>query len=126
MAIVEPTPFTLRVPDADLADLRDRLARARFPDQAPGDAWAYGTDVGYLRDLAEYWRSHFDWRAAEAALNAFPQFRVPLDGIDVHYLQVPGVVDPGPDRVHVGELGGDGAHARADDRTTTLRRLCVT
>lgn len=94
MTIVEPTPFTLRVPDADLADLRDRLARARFPDQAPGDAWAYGTDVGYIRDLAEYWRSHFDWRAAEAALNAFPQFRVPLDGIDVHYLHVPGV---GPD-----------------------------
>jgi len=91
---VKPTPFTLRVPDADIADLRDRLARARFPDQAPGDPWAYGTDVAYLRELTGYWRDHFDWRAAEAALNAFPQFRVPLDGVDLHYLHVPGV---GPD-----------------------------
>src|SRR3979490_922621 len=91
---IKPTPFTLRVPDADIADLRDRLARARFPDQAPGEAWAYGTDVAYLRELAEYWRRDFDWRAEEAALNAFPQFRVPLDGIDLHYLHVPGV---GPD-----------------------------
>ena len=80
--------------DADLADLRDRLARTRFPDQAPGDAWAYGTDVAYLRQLMEYWRNDFDWRAEEAALNAFPQFRVPLDGVDLHYLHVPGV---GPD-----------------------------
>src|SRR5712672_2811239 len=91
---VKPTPFTLRVPDADIADLRDRLARARFPDQAPGDPWAYGTDVAYLRELTEYWRDHFDWRAAEAALNAFPLFCVPLDGVDLHYLHVPGV---GPD-----------------------------
>src|SRR5260370_15400805 len=94
---VKPTPFTLRVPDADIADLRDRLARARFPDQAPGDQWAYGTNVDYLRKLTEYWRNGFDWSAEEAALNAFPQFRVPLDGIDLHYLHVPGVgSDPMP------------------------------
>jgi len=91
---VKPAPFTLRILDADIDDLRDRLARARLPDQAPGDAWAYGTDVAYLRGLIEYWRSDFDWRAEEAALNAFPQFRVPLDGVDLHYLHVPGV---GPD-----------------------------
>jgi len=70
----KPTPFTLHVPDADIADLRDRLARSRFPDQAPGDAWAYGTDVSYLRELTDYWRDDFDWRAAEAALNAFRNF----------------------------------------------------
>ena len=87
----KPTPFTLHIPDTDLADLRERLARSRFPDQAPGEAWAYGTDVAYLRELAEYWRDGFDWRVEEAALNAFPQFRVPLDGIDLHYLHVPGV-----------------------------------
>jgi pimeloyl-ACP methyl ester carboxylesterase len=52
------------------------------------------TDVSYLRQLTEYWRNEFDWRAEEAALNAFPQFRVPLHGIDLHYLHVPGV---GPD-----------------------------
>src|SRR5258707_13843468 len=87
---VKPTPFTLRIADADIADLRDRLARARFPDQAPGDAWAYGADVAYLRELAEYWRNHFDWRAEEAALNAFPQIRVSLHGIDIHYPHGPG------------------------------------
>ena len=85
-----PEPFTLRVPEEAIADLRDRLARTRLPDQAPADPWAYGTDVGYLRQLVEYWRSTFDWRAEEAGLNAFPQFKVPLGGIDLHFLQVPG------------------------------------
>jgi microsomal epoxide hydrolase len=91
---VKPTPFTLHIPDADIADLRDRLARARFPDSAPGEAWAYGTEVGYLRELTEYWRTKFDWRAEEAALNAFAQFRVALEDVDLHYLHVTGV---GPD-----------------------------
>ena len=89
-----PTPFKLHVPDADIADLKERLARARFPDSAPGEPWAYGADVGYLRELTEYWRTEFDWRAQESALNAFPQFRIALDDIDLHYLHVPGV---GPD-----------------------------
>ena len=82
--ITKPTPFALRIPDAEITDLRDRLARTRFPDSAPGDAWAYGTDVAYLRQLTEYWRDTFDWRAEKAALNAFPRFRVPLDDIDLH------------------------------------------
>src|SRR5436305_4701669 len=90
----KPVPFTLHIPDADIADLRERLARTRFPDSAPGEAWAYGTDVAYLRELTEYWRTKFDWRAEEAALNAFPQFRSPLEDVDLHYLHVPGV---GPD-----------------------------
>src|SRR5580698_1188162 len=89
-----PTQFSLHIPDADIADLRDRLARTRLPDQAPGEPWAYGTDVAYLRGLIEYWRDTFDWRAEEAALNAFPQFRIALHDIDLHYLHVPGV---GPD-----------------------------
>jgi microsomal epoxide hydrolase len=88
---MEPVPFTLAVPDADIADLRARLSRTRLPDQAPGEPWAYGTDLTYLVGLLDYWREGFDWRAEEAALNAFPQYRVPLDGIDLHYLHVPGV-----------------------------------
>jgi hypothetical protein len=80
----KPVPFRLHIPDPDVVDLRDRLGRTRFPDQAPGDAWAYGTDVSYLRHLTEYWRNDFDWRAEEAALNAFPQFRVALDDLDLH------------------------------------------
>ena len=90
----KPTAFKLHVPDAEIADLRDRLNRTRYPDQAPGEPWAYGTDVDYLRELVEYWRSRFDWRAQEAALNAFPQFRIALADVDLHYLHVPGV---GPD-----------------------------
>jgi pimeloyl-ACP methyl ester carboxylesterase len=86
--------FTLKVPDEVIADLRERLARTRFPDQAPGDAWAYGTDVAYMRELLSHWRDGFDWRAQEARLNAFPQYMVPLHGIEVHFLHVPG---KGPD-----------------------------
>ena len=85
-----PEPFTLRVPDEAIGDLRDRLARTRLPDQAPGDPWAYGTDVGYLGEFVQYWRTVFDWRAEEARLNAFPQYQTPLHGIDLHFLHVPG------------------------------------
>ena len=83
-------PFSLRVPDNAITHLRERLARTRFPDQAPGDPWAYGTSVDYLRGLIEYWCTNFDWRAQEARLNAFPQFKAPLHDIDVHFLHVPG------------------------------------
>jgi pimeloyl-ACP methyl ester carboxylesterase len=83
--------FSLRVPDNEITDLRERLARTRFPDQAPGDPWAYGTSVDYLRGLIEYWCTNFDWRAQEARLNAFPQFKAPLHDIDVHFLHVPGI-----------------------------------
>jgi Epoxide hydrolase N terminus len=85
-----PKPFTMRVSDEDIADLRARLGRTRFPDQAPDRPWAYGADLEYLRGLVSYWRDRFDWRAQEAKLNAFPQFMVPLHGIDLHYLHVPG------------------------------------
>jgi microsomal epoxide hydrolase len=85
-----PQPFTLSVPDAAIADLRERLARTRLPDQAPGEPWAYGTEVAYLSGLLDYWRTGFDWRAQEARLNAFPQFKLPLHDIDVHFLHVPG------------------------------------
>ena len=85
-----PNPFRLHIADDAIADLRERLARTRFPDQAPGEPWAAGTDVGYLKQLVDYWHGSFDWRAQEARLNAFPQFTVPLHGIDVHYLHVEG------------------------------------
>jgi microsomal epoxide hydrolase len=85
-----PEPFRLEVDEAAIADLRERLARTRFPDQAPGEPWAYGTDLDYLRGLVAYWRDGFDWRAQEAALNAFPQYKLPLGGIDLHFLHVPG------------------------------------
>ena len=90
----ELEPFALHVADDAIADLRARLARTRFPDQAPGAPWAYGSDVAYMQELVSYWRTDFDWRAQEARLNALPQYKSPLHGIDVHFLHVPGV---GPD-----------------------------
>jgi len=81
---------TLHVPEPAISDLGERLARTRFPDQAPGPAWAYGTDIGYMRQLVEYWRTHFDWRAQEARLNAFPQYQTELFDIGLHFLHVPG------------------------------------
>jgi pimeloyl-ACP methyl ester carboxylesterase len=86
-----PQPFRLNIPDSAIADLKTRLERTRFPDAAPGEPWAFGTSVDYARDLVAYWKDRFDWRAQEAALNAFPQFKVPLQDIDLHYLHVPGV-----------------------------------
>ena len=86
-----PQPFQLHVPESALVDLRERLARTRFPDQAPGAPWAFGTDLDWMRSLVAYWIDGFDWRAAEARLNAFAQFKVPLAGIDMHYLHIEGV-----------------------------------
>ncbi len=86
----QPQPFSLHIPDAAISDLQQRLSRTRFPDQAPGEPWAYGTDVAYMTTLVEYWRDRFDWSAQEARLNAFPQYKVGLHGIDLHFLHVPG------------------------------------
>ncbi len=83
-------PFSLHVPDKALDDLQARLALTRFPDEAPGAPWAYGTSVEYMRELIAYWRDGFDWRAAEARLNAFPQFKTRVDDLDVHFLRIEG------------------------------------
>lgn len=83
--------YTIHVPDAVLADLRERLARARWPDEVPGGGWRYGTDLTYLRELVAYWRDRYDWRRHEATLNAFRNFTVPLDGIELHFIHQPGV-----------------------------------
>lgn len=90
-----PVPFNLHVPEEDVVDLRERLLRTRWPDQPPGNPWAYGSDLAFMRQLIGYWTSDFDWRAQEARLNAFPQYRVRLSGIDLHFIHVQGVVPPG-------------------------------
>jgi pimeloyl-ACP methyl ester carboxylesterase len=78
------------VPDSQIADLRARLSMTRWPDQAPDAPWSYGTDVSYLRELTNYWLNDFDWKSQEAKLNEFPQFMVPVAGINLHTLHVPG------------------------------------
>src|SRR5438876_437783 len=84
-------PFRIHVPDATLADLRERLARTRFPDEIAGGGWTYGTNLSYLRELVAYWRDRYDWRAAEARLNDLPQFRADVDGLGIHFIHARGV-----------------------------------
>jgi pimeloyl-ACP methyl ester carboxylesterase len=89
--ILEPKPFTIKIADDILADLHARLARVRWPDNIPGAGWQYGTDLAYLKQLVDYWRDHYDWRAQETRLNTFRHFTVPLHGIDLHFIHQPGV-----------------------------------
>lgn len=84
----EIIPFRIDIPQAQLDDLHDRLLATRWPDELPGVDWSYGVPVGYAQQLAEYWRTGFDWRAAEARLNAFPQFTTRIEGQNVHFLHV--------------------------------------
>ncbi|MEV6521134.1 epoxide hydrolase family protein [Longispora sp. NPDC051575] len=78
-------PFRIDIPQADIDDLHDRLDRTRWPDELPGAGWDYGVPLDHLRDLAQHWRHGYDWRAAEAALNAWPQFTTTIDGANVHF-----------------------------------------
>jgi microsomal epoxide hydrolase len=83
-------PFRIAVADSVLTDLRERLARTRFPDEIPGSGWGYGSELAYVRELVGYWRERYDWRAAEARLNALPQFRAEVDGLGIHFIHVRG------------------------------------
>ncbi|HET6316060.1 MAG TPA: epoxide hydrolase, partial [Chloroflexota bacterium] len=86
-----PRTFTLHVADEVREDLKTRLERVRWPDEPPhGEPWQFGTDLSYLKELVEYWKSDFDWRAQEAKLNAFPQYTAAAGGIDVHFIKVDG------------------------------------
>jgi pimeloyl-ACP methyl ester carboxylesterase len=97
------TPFEVNVPQATLDDLRDRLARTRWPDEVNGAGWNYGTNLAYLRELIDYWRDGFDWRAQEAAINRFAHFRAEVDGIGIHYIHERGT---GPDPIPLVLLHG--------------------
>jgi epoxide hydrolase len=80
-------PFSIHVPDEVLADLETRLANARVPEPLRGaDAWTYGIDVDYLKQLVAYWRDRFDWRAQERHLNELEQFTTDIDGVRLHYI----------------------------------------
>jgi microsomal epoxide hydrolase len=81
-------PFRIDIPQADLDDLRRRLADTRWPDELPGVGWERGVPLAHLKELAEYWRTEYDWRAAEARLNRYPQFVTEIDGATVHFLHV--------------------------------------
>jgi epoxide hydrolase len=84
----EIQPFRVDIPQADLDDLRDRLARTRWPGELGGVGWDRGVPLDYLRELAGYWGDGYDWRAQEARLNRLPQFTTVVDGQPIHFLHV--------------------------------------
>ncbi|MGI9208773.1 MAG: epoxide hydrolase family protein [Rhodococcus sp. (in: high G+C Gram-positive bacteria)] len=79
-------PFRIDIPHSALDDLRSRLDRARLPTALPGDDWSTGVPVSYLAELVRYWRNEYDWRAAEAKINALPQFTTEIDGQRIWFL----------------------------------------
>jgi pimeloyl-ACP methyl ester carboxylesterase len=79
-------PFKMHVPDRVLIDLRRRLAKANWPDQLPGTTWEYGADIKKVRELADYWENHYDWRAQEAKINHFDQFTTEIDGQQIYFI----------------------------------------
>ena len=81
-------PFTIDIPQAELDDLRDRLARTRWTEELPDVGWSRGVPVAYLKGLAEYWRAAYDWRAYEQELNKYPQFTTAIDGQNIHFMHV--------------------------------------
>jgi len=91
-------PYRIDVPQSDLVDLRDRLARNRWPQVLPGEPWSRGVPVDHLRELAGYWAGGYDWREHEARLNELPQFTTAIDGQTIHFLHVR---SPEPDALPV-------------------------
>ena len=81
-------PFRIEIPQAQLDDLAERLARTRWPDAGPQPGWQRGVPLAYVKELAEYWRHRYDWRAQEATLNSFPQFTTTIDGQRLHFIHV--------------------------------------
>ena len=82
--------FSIQIPDAVLGDLEQRLAATRWPDELEGTGWELGSNLTYVRSLAEYWRHGYDWRREEAALNQLPQYRIALDDLHIHFVHARG------------------------------------
>jgi pimeloyl-ACP methyl ester carboxylesterase len=81
-------PFSIAIPDSALADLNRRLDLTRWPDKETVDDWSQGIPLAYVQELCGYWKDHYDWRAREARLNRFPQFKTSVDGVGIHFIHV--------------------------------------
>src|SRR3954451_10395839 len=81
-------PFTVEFPDADLEDLRARVAATRWPDTELVDDDSQGVQLATMQALARYWEKDYDWRKCEARLNAVPNFLTEIDGLDIHFIHV--------------------------------------
>jgi epoxide hydrolase len=80
--------FKIDIPESQLVDLRERIAATRWPASPFDSGWERGVPVSYLKELATYWRTGYDWRAAERQLNDYPQFTTEIDGANIHFLHV--------------------------------------
>ncbi len=87
---MNPSPYSVSIPQPVLDDLRERLRRTRWPDEVRDSGWDYGTNLSYLKELVSYWISGFDWRKAERAMNRFPQYTASIDGLQIHFIHVRG------------------------------------
>jgi Epoxide hydrolase N terminus len=83
-------PFNVHVPDAILHDLQKRLTRTRWPDEIPDSAWNHGMDLGYLKELVDYWQHNFNWREQQVKLNEFGQFKAQINGVNIHLIHMKG------------------------------------
>ena len=83
---MEVKPYQVNIADSVLADLKDRLERTRWPGEIPDSGWDYGSNLGYVKELVDYWRDGFDWRAREEAINAVPHFRATVQDLDIHFI----------------------------------------
>ena len=81
-------PFTVSIPDAEIDDLKQRLARTRWPDPETVGDWSQGVRIENARSLVDYWEHRYDWRRLESELNRFPQFLTTIDGLDIHFIHV--------------------------------------
>src|SRR5258707_13481704 len=79
-------PFTIQVAQPTLDDLHERLARTRWSDEVEGAGWDYGTNLQYMKELADYWQHTYDWRKQEAELNTFAHFKADIDGVGIHFI----------------------------------------
>ena len=82
MASDSVTPFRIEIPEADLEDLKRRLAATRWPDAETVDDWEQDIPLSYVQDICAYWAEKYDWRAREALLNRFPQWKLEIEGLD--------------------------------------------
>ena len=87
---MDAKPFRVELPEATLADLRERLDRTRWPDEIPGSDWDYGSNLSYVKELVDYWRTEFDWRSQEEAINRFSHFQADVDGLGIHFIHQQG------------------------------------
>ena len=82
------TPFHIAIPESDLDDLRTRLEHTRWPESEVVDDWTQGIPLSYLKDVCDYWKTSYDWRAVEKRLNALPQYTTKIDGLDVYFIHI--------------------------------------